>query len=201
MERRNYEDSIIDGLKVTQVETENKSSRASIKGNRLLIKWGKNQHLSEFSKDRTRTKWVKWAQRKLAKKAKRIEQKKTWTRTRINGYSLYDLDQKEEVANIMAAVEKDILPLLQSHPDLRYNKMKESVAEGSLGFNRGAGRVIALNIRQKANPFKLRKHSAIIKTMIHELAHIRHMNHGQKFWELNDELMKEAREKGIYQPN
>ncbi len=99
---------------------------------------------------------------------------------------------------MLATIERDIKPILREF-GLSYQTMKESVAEGSLGFNRG-GRTIALNIRQKRDPMKLRKYSAIMSTMIHELAHLRHMNHGPGFKAFEAELKAWARSRNIYQP-
>ena len=192
-----YEDSIIDGLKVTQVETDNRRSNASIRGNRLLVKWGQDSRM--FNKATQLAKWVRWANRKLGQKKERVQQKKEWTRTKVAGYSVYDLEGKEQVAAMMAKIQRDVKPLLREF-GLRFQTIKESVAEGSLGFNRGAGRIIALNVRQKRNPMKLRKYSAIMRTMIHELAHIRHMNHGPNFKMFEQELLGVARKTGVYSP-
>ena len=143
-------------------------------------------------------KWVSWAKRKIVRKSERVEQKKEWARTVEDGYSVYDLEGKDEVAAILSKVERDIRPVLREF-DLKYTTLKESVAEGSLGFNRGR-RVIALNIRQKRFPMKLRKYSAVMRTMLHELAHLRHMNHGPDFKMFEMELVEWARGKGIYRP-
>jgi hypothetical protein len=193
-----YVDSVIDGVNVTQVDVDGRSS-ASIRGNKLLIKWGPDAPVGSYTRDHYLPKWVRWAKRKLEKKSERVEQKKEWERTIVNGYSVYNLDGKEEVARHMAQIERDVQPIVQ-HFGLRYNALKESVAEGSLGFNRGGGSVIPLNLRQKANPMLLRKYSAVMATMIHELAHVRHMNHGSQFQALEIEIMQWARDKGIYKP-
>jgi hypothetical protein len=194
-----YEDSVIDGIKVTQVRVDNRRSGASIRGNKLLVKWGQDTNWwSDRQKQTQLMKWVRWAKRKLGQKAERIEQKKEWKRTRVDGYSVYDLEGKELVAGVLAKVERDVRPILREF-DLSYRTMKESVAEGSLGFNRG-GRTIALNVRQKRDPMKLRKYSAVMRTMIHELAHLRHMNHGPGFKAFDAELLAYARANGIYRP-
>ena len=191
-----YEDSVVDGMKVTQVTTDNTRSSVRLRGNGILIKWGLDA--TPALKRQYLPKWVRWGQRQLSKKQDRIETKKEWTRTVVNGYSVYDLDSKEEVAGMLATIERDIKPILREF-GLSYQTMKESVAEGSLGFNRG-GRTIALNIRQKRDPMKLRKYSAIMSTMIHELAHLRHMNHGPGFKAFEAELKAWARSRNIYQP-
>lgn len=194
-----YADSEIDGLKVTQVSTDNRRSNASIRGNKLLIKWGLDA--PEGSRVRTKylPKWVKWAKKKLGEKSERVQTKKEWRRTVIDGYSVYDLEGKEQVAAILAKAQRDVQPVLREFK-LTFQTLKESVAEGSLGFNRGR-RIIALNVRQKRNPMKLRKYSAIMSTMIHELAHLRHMNHGPQFKMFETELKNWSRERGIYSPS
>jgi len=192
-----YEDSEIDGIKVTQVTTDSNRSKAKIQGNKLLILWGLDAN--PYVKQKYLPKWVRWGKKHLEGKQNRIEQRKEWTRTIINGYSVYDVEGKEEVAAIMGRVERDVAPLAKAF-NLRFKTMKESVAEGSLGFNRGGGGVIALNVRQKKDPMKLRKYSAIMRTMIHEMAHIRFMNHRREFHDFDQELLAWAREHNVYRP-
>lgn len=192
-----YEDSEIDGIKVTQVTTDSRRSKAKIKGNKLLILWGLDANPQV--KQRYLPKWVRWGKKHLEGKKNRVEQRKEWTRTVINGYSVYDVEGKEEVAAIIGRIERDVKPLAKAF-NLRFKTMKESVAEGSLGFNRGAGGTIALNVRQKKNPMKLRKYSAVMRTMIHEMAHIRFMNHRREFHDFDQELLAWAREHNVYRP-
>ena len=193
-------DSVIDGLKVTQVDSDKMRSSASIRGNKLLIKWGQDAPEGGFVRKKYLPKWVNWAKKKLGQKSERVQQKKEWARTVVGGFSVYDLEGKEEVAAILAKVKREVQPLLREF-GLKFKTLKESVAEGSLGFNRGGGGIIALNVRQKRFPMKLRKYSAVMATMLHELAHIRHMNHGPQFKMFEIELREWARKKGIYKPN
>lgn len=193
-----YEDSEITGVKVTQVQTDNRRSKASIRSNKLLIQWGMDAPVGSPMRTKYLPKWVNWAKKKLGQKAERVEMKKEWTRTVVDGYSVYDLENKEQVAAILTKIQRDVQPILREF-GLKFMSLKESVAEGSLGFNRDK-RIIALNVRQKRNPMLLRKYSAIMSTMIHEMAHLRHMNHGRGFQEFEVELMQWARDKKIYSP-
>jgi hypothetical protein len=193
-----YVDSVVDGLSVTQVQTDNSRSKATIRGNKLLIKWGLDAPDGGYVRARYLPRWVKWARRKIVTKKDRVEQKKEWMRTVIDGYSVYDVDGKDQVAAILSKIEKDVRPVVREF-GLSYSTLKESVAEGSLGFNRGA-RIIALSVRQKRFPMKLRKYSAVMRTMLHEMAHIRHMNHGPQFKMFEIELVEWARKHGVYSP-
>lgn len=192
-----YVESVIQDIRVVQVDTDGRS-KAKIQGNKLLIMWGADAPMGSFTRTRYLPKWVAWAKKHLEKKTDRIEVKKEWSRTVIDGFSIYDLEGKEQVAAILAKVRRDIKPILAAF-DLSFMTMTESVAEGTLGFNRDR-RIIALSVRQKANPMLLRKYSAIMATMIHELAHLRHMNHGPQFRMFEAELLAWARNKGIYSP-
>jgi hypothetical protein len=44
------------------------------------------------------------------------------------------------------------------------------------------------------------KYSALIDTVVHELAHLRHFNHGPRWEALYRRMLEWAREQGIYQP-
>jgi hypothetical protein len=192
-----YAESVIDGVRVVQVDVDGRS-KAQLQGNKLLIKWGPDAPVGSSIRVRYLPKWVAWAKKHLEKKSDRIETKKEWSRTTVDGFSVYDLEGKEQVAAILAKIRRDVQPVLKEF-GLSFSTLNESVAEGSLGFNRGQ-RIIALNVRQKSNPMLLRKYSAIMATMLHELAHLRHMNHGPQFKMFEAELVAWARSHGIYSP-
>jgi hypothetical protein len=40
----------------------------------------------------------------------------------------------------------------------------------------------------------------MVDTLCHELAHLRHFNHGQRFWQLYRRILAYARRQGIYRP-
>jgi predicted metal-dependent hydrolase len=44
------------------------------------------------------------------------------------------------------------------------------------------------------------RYSSLVATLCHELAHLRHFNHGPRFRAFNQTLLEWARSRGIYQP-
>jgi hypothetical protein len=44
------------------------------------------------------------------------------------------------------------------------------------------------------------KYSSLVNTLCHELAHLRHFNHGPRFQTLYGEILEWARREGIYRP-
>jgi predicted metal-dependent hydrolase len=44
------------------------------------------------------------------------------------------------------------------------------------------------------------KYSSLVDTLCHELAHLRHFNHGRRFQALYRRILEHARRAGIYQP-
>jgi predicted metal-dependent hydrolase len=44
------------------------------------------------------------------------------------------------------------------------------------------------------------RYSSLIDTLCHELAHLRHFNHGQRFQSLYRRILEHARREGIYRP-
>jgi len=47
---------------------------------------------------------------------------------------------------------------------------------------------------------RLLKYSALVDTLCHELAHLRHFNHGRRFQALYRRILVRARRRGIYRP-
>lgn len=48
---------------------------------------------------------------------------------------------------------------------------------------------------------ELLKYSGLIDTLCHELAHLRHFDHGQRFQALHRQILEYARRNGIYRPS
>jgi len=58
---------------------------------------------------------------------------------------------------------------------------------------------IRIRLHQLRAP-ELLKYSVMVDTLCHELAHLRHLNHGQRFWRLYRRILAYARRQGIYRP-
>jgi hypothetical protein len=58
---------------------------------------------------------------------------------------------------------------------------------------------IRIRLHQLRAP-DLLKYSVMVDTLCHELAHLRHLNHGQRFWRLYRRILAYARRHGIYKP-
>lgn len=204
----------IEGIRVTQVNIDSGRTKATIKGNKLLILWdpmywedSKGKKLTTVPsrgslKYRTFDRFVKWGAKHLVKKQERIEKRKEWERTKVNGYYVYDAPGKEQVADILKRIDNDVKPILQ-HFKIKYTHIFETLAESYGGFNKRTfgSDCIGLNCRQQADNLKIKKYSAIMHTMLHELAHCRYRNHQREFYEFMNELVDFARKKGIYNPS
>ena len=46
----------------------------------------------------------------------------------------------------------------------------------------------------------LLKYSVMVDTLCHELAHLKHFNHGRRFWQFYRRILAYARRQGIYRP-
>jgi len=60
------------------------------------------------------------------------------------------------------------------------------------------GRIFVRLVHAKTG--KPLKYSALIDTVVHELAHLRHMNHGPRWRALYERMLQWCREQGLYEP-
>ena len=60
--------------------------------------------------------------------------------------------------------------------------------------------VIRIRLRHAATGRPL-KYSSLVNTLCHELAHLRHFNHGPRFKAFYFEILDHARVEGIYRPS
>lgn len=59
--------------------------------------------------------------------------------------------------------------------------------------------LIRIRLRH-ARTGKLLKQSSLVDTLCHELAHLKHMNHGLRFRRLYQRILAQARQLGYYRP-
>jgi hypothetical protein len=59
--------------------------------------------------------------------------------------------------------------------------------------------VIRIRLRH-ARTGRLLKESSLVDTLCHELAHLRHLDHGIRFRRLYERILARAREVGVYRP-
>jgi hypothetical protein len=207
------------GLDIRFVRTGNKVTRAYPRANGLVIRWGFDilRLAPDLRKDeelRFIRRALDWYKRYRARKQER-EARKVRERIEINGYSVYAYPDAEKAAALLAQVEESLRPVMsafrlarpQSGPDshrgpqfsgLAWARLSESESESRLGTNRGRGRAVTVRLRKKDGSF--RSESAIIRTLLHELAHCKHADHGPKFRSLDARLVEFAIQKGIYTP-
>lgn len=100
----------------------------------------------------------------------------------------------------MARLEGDALRICARF-GLRYRVLEAERANVKrrygVCFSDGTIRIRLLHVTTK----KPLKYSSLISTLCHELAHLRHFNHGPRFQNLYAQILEWARRERIYQPS
>jgi len=119
---------------------------------------------------------------------------------------------RDQVAKILEGLDRDIQPVLR-----RFKVFYSALSEGhpqwskaaftnriSLNFDeniRAFAHHIQLRVRQKVAPNDTSlfyNRSTLLAVLFHELAHIRHMNHGEEFSMLLRDIYRYAYKKGVF---
>jgi predicted metal-dependent hydrolase len=111
------------------------------------------------------------------------------------------------LSEALAEARARALERLRRHADLlsrAFDLPLRSVDAESLRVRRRYGICYAdgrirIRLHQLRAP-DLLKYSVMVDTLCHELAHLRHLNHGQRFWRLYRRILAYARRHGIYRP-
>ena len=99
----------------------------------------------------------------------------------------------------MARLERDAQRIC-AHFRLRYRVLEPERANVKrrygVCFSDGTIRIRLFHVTTR----KALKYSSLVNTLCHELAHLRHFNHGPRFQDFNAEILEWARCQGIYKP-
>ncbi|MCH2169433.1 DUF45 domain-containing protein [Myxococcota bacterium] len=100
---------------------------------------------------------------------------------------------------ILARLKRDAERIAR-HFDLTYQAIEaeRSNVKSRFGICYADG-LIKIRLRHAVTARPL-KYSSLVDTLCHELAHLRHFNHGQQFQRFYRELLAYARAQGIYRP-
>lgn len=100
---------------------------------------------------------------------------------------------------LIARLNRDAVSIA-SHFELRYRTIEAERAnvKNRYGICYSDG-TIKIRLRH-AKTGKPLKYSSLIATLCHELAHLRHFDHGLRFRSFNQMLLEYAREHAIYRP-
>jgi predicted metal-dependent hydrolase len=91
--------------------------------------------------------------------------------------------------------------VLAGHFGLRYLSITAERANTTSRYGsccEDGGIKIRLNHAVTGEPLK---YSSLVSTLCHELAHLRHFNHGERFRSFNQQILAHARVCEIYQPS
>jgi len=108
------------------------------------------------------------------------------------------LDRREKKA-LMARLESDAQRICARF-GLRYRVLEPERANVKrrygVCFSDGTIRIRLFHVTTR----KPLKYSSLVNTLCHELAHLRHFNHGPRFQDFYAQLLAWARREGIYRP-
>jgi hypothetical protein len=106
---------------------------------------------------------------------------------------------RREVRALMVRLNRDA-ERIATRFDLRYRSIQAERAgvNGHYGICYSDG-VIKIRLRHARTDQPL-KYSSLVNTLCHELAHLRHFDHGPRFKAFYFRLLDWARAEGIYQP-
>lgn len=71
---------------------------------------------------------------------------------------------------------------------------------GTCRFDKNGRAKIQVRCTKGMEPLLWRKPGAIVVTFLHELAHLKHLNHGARFWRFLRRLVDQAHAMGLYEP-
>lgn len=108
--------------------------------------------------------------------------------------------EREEQAEVLRRLRRDAevlaahfqLPLLALDAERPQVKRRYGIC-----YSDGSIRIRLRHVRTR----RLLKYSALVDTLCHELAHLRHFNHGLRFQALYRRILEHARSVGVYRPD
>lgn len=106
---------------------------------------------------------------------------------------------RRETATLIELLEKDAARIARVF-GLRYRSIapERPQVKRRLGVCYRDGSIrIRLSHATTGRPLK---YSSLVDTLCHELAHLRHFNHGRRFQVLYRQILEHARREGIYRP-
>lgn len=72
---------------------------------------------------------------------------------------------------------------------------------GTCRLDKSGRAKIQVRCTKSTEPLLWRKPGAIVMTFLHELAHLKHLNHGGRFWRFLRRLVDRAHAMGLYEPS
>ena len=124
-----------------------------------------------------------------------MESRRLWKSARRRARAL----PPAAVEELMRRLQRDAARIA-AHFDLTYRAIlpERPSVRGHYGICYEDG-LIKIRLQHATRGTSL-KYSSLINTLCHELAHLRHFDHGERFRELNVVILEWARRAGIYRP-